>query len=77
MTGLLRETAGDASEHGHHRDALRTLHQAEGRLGETERRLPLFGAGNASMEARSQVEREREALVATREAVLSRLRARP
>lgn len=75
MTGLLRETARDASEHSRHRDALRTLHQAERRLGEAERRLPLFGAGNAATEARSQVEREREALVATREAVLSLLRA--
>ncbi|GEM_PF-1728493 len=74
VTGLLRETARDASEQARHRDALRTLHQAERRLGEAERRLPLFGAGDAAAEARTEVDREREALVATRDAVLTRMR---
>ncbi len=76
LTGLLRETARLASEQSRHRDALRTLHQAEQRLGQAERRLPLFANEAAESEARNRVDEERSAIGLARHDVLERMRSR-
>lgn len=74
VTRLLRETAQLASEQARHRDALRTLRQAEQRLGGAEQRLPLFESGPARGEARTRVDEERAAIVLARSEVLERMR---
>ncbi|MEM9173831.1 MAG: hypothetical protein AAGC67_01240 [Myxococcota bacterium] len=74
VTALLRETAGLASRQGRHRDALRTLHQAERRLGQVERRLPLIGDERTQGEARTRIAHEREAIGRVRSAALARMR---
>lgn len=77
VTTLLRETARLASEQARHRDALRTLHQAEARLSRAERRLALFGSGGPARRARDQVSRERAAIDEARASTLARMRASP
>lgn len=77
LTGLLRETARMASDQARHRDALRTLHQAEQRLGQAEQRLPLFATGEARTLARTRVDEEKSAIGLARNEVLERMRSRP
>lgn len=73
VTGLLIETAQLASEQARHRDALRTLHQAERRLGQTERGLPLFAGETARSDARERLDAERSAVLLARDAVRARM----
>ena len=73
VTGLLIETAQLASEQARHRDALRTLHQAERRLGQTERGLPLFAGETARSDARDRLDAERSAVLLARDAVRARM----
>lgn len=74
VTSLLRETARLASEQARHRDALRTLRQAEQRLGRAEQRLPLVAGTRARGEARTRVDEERSAIGLARGEVLDRMR---
>ena len=77
VTGLLRETARTASEQSRHRDALRTLRQAEQRLGRAEQRLPLVSRPSAQSEVRARVDQERAAIGLARDEVLERMRSTP
>ena len=74
VTGLLRETARLASDQARHRDALRTIQQAEHRLGQTERRLALVSGETKVADARGRLAQEREALGRAKGAVLDRMR---
>lgn len=72
---LLRETAEVAGREARHRDALRTLHQAERRLGTAETRLALLTEGPARHRAETALAEERSAIQAARERILATLGA--